>query len=150
MIASQPDGYQKQAVESLGHAPRILLAEDCPDTLALFSAMLESLGCAVSRVEDGEECVDLIQHSQQKSEPFDLVILDIRMPFLDGDATAKEIRDKGYVGPIVGITASPSFPGKSRSLGSGIDLYASKGTINKEFFCKVLNDLVLQPNSQHQ
>ena len=73
---------------------RILIAEDEPAILMQYKAILEERGHIIASTKDGRECVEAYRaelNSGKSSRPFDLVILDYRMPNLDGLGAAKEI-----------------------------------------------------------
>ena len=69
---------------------RVLVADDNRINRALMEAMLAEFGCAVSLVENGEEASRLAV-----ADAFDLIIMDLRMPVLDGDGAARRIRADG-------------------------------------------------------
>ena len=73
-----------------GSRPRILFAEDSDTVRLITAALLRRMGCDVDAVEHGEEALNLA--SQQA---YDLVLLDIEMPVMDGMIAAREIRALG-------------------------------------------------------
>ena len=73
-----------------GSRPRLLLAEDSGTVRALTAALLKRMGCMVDAVEHGEEAVEHVRH-----HTYDLVVLDIEMPVMDGISAAHEIRALG-------------------------------------------------------
>ena len=73
---------------------RILIAEDEPAILKQYRVILEVRGHTIASTKDGQECVDAYRaelNSGKSGKPFDLVILDYRMPRLDGLGAAREI-----------------------------------------------------------
>jgi signal transduction histidine kinase len=80
---------------------RVLVVEDNRVNQKVVSAMLKRLCHTVTVVENGQEAVDLLE-----SEEFDLVLMDVQMPVLDGIEATKEIRSRGMKCPIIGLTAS--------------------------------------------
>lgn len=73
---------------------RILIAEDEPAILKQYKVILEVRGHTITSTKDGQECVDAYRaelNSGKSGKPFDLVILDYRMPRLDGLGAAREI-----------------------------------------------------------
>ncbi|MCB0320140.1 MAG: response regulator [Bdellovibrionales bacterium] len=105
---------------------RILVAEDCPDTQKILQLMLEQTGAQVILAGNGQECLDELF----KSNPDDvnLVILDVKMPVLNGLDALKEIRRKGCSVPTMMITASPSDEIAKEAERLGCDAYLSKLT----------------------
>ena len=79
----------------------VLLAEDHEVNRELFTLLLGKLGCQVVTARDGVEAVEI-----GASRRFDLVLMDIFMPRMSGYEAARALRDKGYAGPIVAVTAS--------------------------------------------
>jgi len=79
----------------------VLVADDNKVNQKVASAMLKRLGHHVTVVENGEKAVQKLESSK-----FDLVLMDIQMPVLDGIEATKEIRSRGWDCPVVGLTAS--------------------------------------------
>jgi CheY-like chemotaxis protein len=80
---------------------RVLVVDDEPDIRATVSAMLEAEGYDVIEATNGAEAL----MAMESSVP-DLVLLDMRMPVLDGWGFASEVRRRGYRVPIVVMTAA--------------------------------------------
>ena len=102
-----------------GSAPRVLLAEDSGAARILTAALLSRMGCQVDAVEHGEEAVLCA-----KSKDYDIIVLDIEMPIMDGVSAAKEIRalggDNAHT-PIVAFSAFLADTAKSGSVRSVFD-----------------------------
>ena len=80
---------------------RILVVDDEPDIRATVSAMLEIEGYLVAEAANGADALHAIAE-----HPPDLILLDMRMPVLDGWAFASELRRRGHEIPIVVMTAA--------------------------------------------
>jgi signal transduction histidine kinase len=99
--------HKSQAKESSKEAEdhpvglRVLVVEDNRVNQKVVSAMLKRLRHTVTVAENGQEAVDLLE-----SKEFDLVLMDVQMPVLDGIEATKEIRSRGVKCPIIGLTAS--------------------------------------------
>lgn len=78
---------------------RILLADDADMMRRLVSRVLHAAGATVTLAEDGLEAVDFA-----KRETFDLILLDIEMPGLDGPGTLRALREMNVTAPIVALT----------------------------------------------
>jgi CheY-like chemotaxis protein len=104
---------------------RILVAEDNRVNQMLLVRMLEKLGHQVDVVSDGLEAV---RTTSQKE--FDLVLMDVQMPELDGLEATRRIRvseeGNGYRLPILVLTANAMLGDKERCLEAGADGYLSK------------------------
>jgi CheY-like chemotaxis protein len=81
---------------------RILLAEDSPDNQKLFSRILTSAGASVDIAENGAVAVD---KCNRPGHAYDAIIMDVRMPTMDGYQATRMIRAYGYTGPILALTA---------------------------------------------
>lgn len=98
---------------------RVLLLEDESVNLKLGSVLLKSIGYEPTCAKDGYEGLDLAQ-----SHPFDLILLDIRMPGIDGFEVARRIRERGTPGeriPIVAVSAHVMPGDKRRCAAAGMD-----------------------------
>jgi len=118
--------------ESLAVAPshpprprRILLAEDNTMNQQLVRRLLEPRGYEVVVVENGAEAVAAVQ-----KEPFDLILMDLQMPVMDGIAAAQTIRNlessRTARTPILALTAHALPEDQERCLAAGMDGYISK------------------------
>jgi CheY-like chemotaxis protein/HPt (histidine-containing phosphotransfer) domain-containing protein len=87
-----------------GSRPRVLLAEDSDTARILTAALLRRMGCEVDAVEHGEEALSHVQNS-----PYDLILLDIEMPIMDGVIAAREIRALGGAAGATPLMALSAF-----------------------------------------
>jgi CheY-like chemotaxis protein len=95
---------------------RILVAEDNEDIRDATRCLLQRLGACVKEACDGLEAVELAA-----VEPFDLVLMDVRMPRLDGLAATRRLRQLGVRAPIVALTADGVAEHRDECLGAGCD-----------------------------
>ncbi len=96
---------------------RFLLVEDNEDHQWLMSAIFRDTGVDLSIVGRGEEAIAAFKASQA----FDLVLMDIRLPTIDGYETTRRLRALGYTGPIVAITARAMEAEMEKCRESGCD-----------------------------
>ena len=105
---------------------RILVAEDNPANLQMFTEFLASLGYVAVRARDGLEALEIMS-----SQDFNLVFMDVQMPRLDGLETVRRLR-AGACGqtasrtPVVALTARASRGDKERCLQAGMTGYLPK------------------------
>ncbi len=104
----------------------ILLAEDGVDSQRLIRFILERAGATLSIVENGRQAVDAALAAQTEDGSFDLILMDVQMPVLDGHQATRELRAAGYHGPIVALTAHAMSDDRQRAIDAGCDEYISK------------------------
>jgi PAS domain S-box-containing protein len=101
----------------------VLLVEDNQINQEITKEYLMHIGLDVTIAEDGLEAVDKVQ-----KEKFDLILMDIQMPFLDGYQTTQKIREMSQVNqpPIIAITANAITADKEKALRAGMNDYITK------------------------
>ena len=121
------------AHESKRQSLRILLAEDNAINQILAIRLLEKRGHTVVIANNGKEVLDTL-----KKERFDLILMDVYMPEMDGFETTDTIRasekETGNHIPIIALTALAIQGDKERCLGAGMDGYVSKPIKPKELY----------------
>jgi CheY-like chemotaxis protein len=125
-------------------ALRILLAEDNLVNQMLASRLLEKHGHIVVIAADGRQALERLE-----TESFDLVLMDVQMPEMDGFEATEAIRKKeGATGrhlPIVAMTAHAMRGDRERCLAAGMDGYVSKPIIAEELF-RVVEKVISAPS----
>jgi len=104
----------------------VLLAEDGPDNQRLISLILRKAGLKVDIAENGELALHMVARSEIDGQPYDLVLMDIQMPRLDGFQATAELRRRGWSRPIVALTANAMTGDREKCLAAGCDDYTTK------------------------
>lgn len=100
---------------------RVLLAEDNPVNALLARTLLTHSGCSVERAATGEEAIEAATASA-----FDLILMDLRMPGVDGLTAARRLRALGVTAPIVALTANAFDEDRRAALQAGMDDFLTK------------------------
>jgi len=100
---------------------KILVAEDNPSNQKLISILLQKMGHQVTLAEDGESAVN-----KATTETFDLILMDMQMPNVNGYDAARQLREKGCKTPIIALTANAMLGDEEKCLQAGCDGYLAK------------------------
>jgi CheY-like chemotaxis protein len=116
---------------------RILVAEDSPDNGRVVRHVLECVGAEVELVENGRLAVERALAARDEGRPFDLILMDMQMPIVDGYQATRTLRSQGYTLPIIALTAHAMQEERQRCLECGCDEYQSK-PIQREELIEVI------------
>jgi len=104
----------------------ILLVEDAPVTQRLHAQILKAAGAEVGIAQNGRVAQEKALGAEASGRPYDLILMDMQMPVMDGYEATRELRARGYRGPIVAVTAHANSGDRERCLESGCDDYLAK------------------------
>jgi CheY-like chemotaxis protein len=132
-------GFESQAIRDAGvqgllRNKRILLVEDSPDNQTLFSIFLSRASATVDIASDGDRGV-----AMALSGNYDLILMDVQMPVMDGITAVRILRSKGVDLPIIALTAHAMKEERVRCLEAGYTDFLSKPAQRAD-----LIDLILQ------
>jgi PAS domain S-box-containing protein len=113
---------------------RVLVAEDTRSIQFLIRRMLEDVKAHVTLVNNGQEALEMLQKYPPGSEPFDLILMDMQMPVLNGFETTAKLRAEGYTLPIVALTAAALQGDRERCLEAGCNEYLPKPLDRQQLF----------------
>jgi CheY-like chemotaxis protein len=116
----------------------ILLAEDNTDNQVLISMYLESMGADVTIVSNGQAAVEAA-----RNKIYDLILMDMQMPIMDGLEAVSLLRSQDYDYPIAALTANAMKEDKERCLQMGCNDFITK-PVNRGDLCEVVGKYLLK------
>ena len=133
-VSADADGATAAQAPSIATGARVLLAEDDEVNAIIAIAYLEQLGARTEHVRDGEQAV---RHALREVDRPDLVLMDCRMPALDGLAATREIRAQELtLGlprlPVIALTATSGEVGVDQCRAAGMDDFMAKPYTQQE------------------
>jgi CheY-like chemotaxis protein len=99
----------------------VLVAEDGEDNRALIATKLREMGLNVEMVTNGQLACE-----RALATSFDLILMDVQMPVMDGFAATLHLRSKGYRGPIIALTANAGERDRTKCLNAGCNDFVTK------------------------
>jgi CheY-like chemotaxis protein/HPt (histidine-containing phosphotransfer) domain-containing protein len=96
--------------------PLILIAEDHPVNQKLFSMFMDRLGYPSILADDGLDALE-----KEAANPVALILMDLQMPRMNGYEAAENLRDRGFTGPVIAVTASALSDERERCMAAGFD-----------------------------
>lgn len=133
---AKPD-VQPTAVPPYRLGGRVLLAEDGPDNQRLVSLLLQRAGVEVVVVDNGKRAVEAALTAAKSVEPFDVILMDVQMPEMDGYEATRALREQGYNRPIIALTAHAMKSDLDDCLQAGCNDYLSK-PISRDLLLRTL------------
>jgi len=115
-------------------APVILVVDDNPDALDIAARLLEREGYRTHRASSGPACIEIV-----RTEPVDLVLLDVMMPGMDGFEVCTALRDleAGKRLPIIMLTARDDVDTRLEGIHHGVSEFLTKPINRHELFARV-------------
>jgi two-component system, sensor histidine kinase len=133
-VPAQPDGGEAQQVWSsdrptlLRESRRLLVVDDSRDNQLLISHLLKGENVSIDFANDGSEAVE-----KGVSGDYDLIVMDIQMPVVDGYTATRRLRDRGVQVPIIAVTAHALREDREKCLAAGCTGYITKPIEAKSF-----------------
>ena len=134
---------RKSLSEEVGlKGAKILLVEDNEDNQQVGTEILHAVGCLVEIACNGEEAIKMIQ-----ATPYDIVLMDVQMPVMDGLTATREVRKNAAFAklPIIAMTANAMKEDMDRCIASGMDDYIAKPIDPDEMFRTLRKYFTVKP-----
>ncbi|HUQ71474.1 MAG TPA: ATP-binding protein, partial [Planctomycetaceae bacterium] len=125
VVASLPDASATQTPESPVEAARILIAEDSSDNRRLLDFVLRKAGLMPTFVENGQQLLERLS-TAAAGDDFDLVLVDMQMPVMDGYTAVRALRERGCRLPLIALTANAMDGDRWKCLEAGCNDYLTK------------------------
>lgn len=111
---------------------RVLIVDDAPDNRLLISRFLALAGAHVATASTASEGITVALSGE-----FDVILMDIQMPGMDGYEAVKRLRSLHYTRPIIALTAHAMQSDKDQCLRSGFDQYLTKPVSRPELIASI-------------
>ena len=104
----------------------VLVAEDGLDNQELIGTKLRATGLKVEVVENGKLACEKALTAVARGTPYDLILMDVSMPVMDGFSATLHLRGKGYRGPVIALTANAMERDRGKCLNAGCNDFVTK------------------------
>jgi two-component system, chemotaxis family, CheB/CheR fusion protein len=140
----QPRQTEHETLVSL--PAKVLLADDRRDVWRVAKYYLEQAGATVSIAENGQQAIEIFESATESQSPFDVVLMDMQMPVMNGREAVSELRKRGYGTPIIALTADAMTGERAACLAIGCNDYIAKPIDGPALLRMLANVLKAQTN----
>ena len=118
---------------------RFLVAEDIEVNREIAAEFLRETSAMVEFAEEGQRCVEMV--SSAPTGYYDLILMDINMPVMNGLEATKRLRQMGFTLPIIAMTANVGDRDKQAALDAGMDAFVEKPVRVEKLLSEIANSL---------
>jgi CheY-like chemotaxis protein len=122
------DGSETTAIAPKDEKPigRVLVVEDALCVQMIVGAFLQKMNFEVDTADNGRSACEMAVQSMTKGNPYDVILMDIQLPKMNGKKAAKWLRENGWTGPIIAASIHATDRNREEFLKAGCDTYISK------------------------
>ncbi len=121
-IAGSEDAVAEAGTRTWSFAPaRVLVVDDAPENRALLAVVLNGTGLELTQAENGQEALD-----RATETVFDIVLMDMQMPVMDGYTATRRLRERGFEAPVLALTAHAMKGYEQECRAAGCDDFVTK------------------------
>lgn len=121
----------------------VLIVDDASDNRDLFSRYLKKLGVEENAIEMAQNGIEAVEKARNKT--YDLILMDIQMPQMDGFQALEELKKKNYKGYVVALTAHAMKGDEEKCLAAGFD-----GYLQKPLSREALREILIKTSTHHR
>lgn len=118
----------------------VLVVDDVPSCRKMHVRLIEDYCKSCTQASDGLECLQLVEASIARNEPYDAILLDSAMPNLTGPEAAEQLRNMGYKGRIIGVTGNARAVDIEEFISHGADLVILK-PLKADMISDIINEI---------
>lgn len=123
-----PQTHEPQSLDGV----RVLVVDDSDDNRVLLKHFLRATGAVVDFAFDGDLALKRIENARLGGVPYELVLMDMQMPVLDGYGATRKLRGMGFDAPVIALTAHALDTDREKCIDAGCDEYLSKPVNRQE------------------
>ena len=116
---------------------KILVVDDRREVRFIAQHFIEDAGGKVITADDGRKAIEEIKKAGSDGEPFDVIVMDVQMPVLDGLSAVRQLRSDGFKKPVIALTAHAMEGDRETCLEAGFTDYTPK-PLDKQYFLSLL------------
>jgi PAS domain S-box-containing protein len=132
------DNHKQLESEPDPHMPlKILIAEDTRGIQVMLKRFLQNLVDHLDVVGNGEEAVNFVNQAAKDGKPYDVVLMDMQMPVMNGYMATRILRDQGYTMPVIALTAGAMAGDRDKCIAAGCSYYLPKPIDRNELLSRL-------------